>query len=58
MPPTAMVTNWMVWRIRLTTAPADGGDKIKWNPRNSGGWPGGVSQGGKRTARISSATMI
>ena len=53
----AIVTSSIVSSNRLTIASGVGGFKIKCKPRNSGACDGGVSQGGKRSARDSSATM-
>jgi hypothetical protein len=56
-PAMAIVTSSIVSRSRLTMASGVGGLKIKCRPRNSGACDGGVSQGGKRIARESVATM-
>ena len=57
IPAIAMVTSSIVSSRRLTTASSVGDDKMKCRPRNSGACDGGVSQGGKRSASASVATM-
>jgi hypothetical protein len=57
-PAMAIVTSSIVSSSRLTMASGVGGLKMKCRPRNSGACDGGVSQGGKRSARDSSATMM
>ena len=56
-PAMAMVTSSIVSNNRLTMASGVGGFKMKCRPRNSGAFEGGVSQGGKRSARDKNATM-
>ena len=56
-PAMAMVTSSIVNSSRLTMASGVGGVKMKCRPRNSGACDGVVSQGGKRIARDSMATM-